>query len=254
MEEAVEELVRYPRLIFVLAFLILWLAAWTGSKLSVRLHGIAEDLRADYGVILGATLTLLGLIIGFSFSMAIERYDQRKNYEEAEANAIGTEYVRADLLPANRDRTRELLRQYTDLRIRFYVTRGRDELKQIDADTARTQDEMWTAVSQPALGQPDPVVALAVGGMNDVINSQGYTLAAWRNRIPAPAWVLLFAIAVFCNALLGFGARMPDAKLLMVLPLVVAVAFFLIADIDSPQRGTIRLTPQNLETLRTSMK
>ena len=67
--------------------------------------------------------------------MAIGRYDQRKNYEEAEANAIGTEYLRADLLPANRDRTRELLRQYTDLRIRFYTTRDTDELKQIDADT-----------------------------------------------------------------------------------------------------------------------
>ena len=57
-------------------------------------------MREDFGFILAATLTLLGLIIGFSFSMATSRYDQRKNYEEAEANAIGTEYVRADLLPA----------------------------------------------------------------------------------------------------------------------------------------------------------
>ena len=56
--------------------------------------------REDFGVVQAATLTLLGLIIGFSFSMAIGRYDQRKNYEEAEANAIGTEYVRAGLLPA----------------------------------------------------------------------------------------------------------------------------------------------------------
>jgi hypothetical protein len=61
---------------------------------------MAEDLREDFSVILSATLTLLGLLIGFSFSMAISRYDERKNYEEAEANAIGTEYVRADLLPA----------------------------------------------------------------------------------------------------------------------------------------------------------
>jgi hypothetical protein len=60
---------------------------------------LEEDIREDFGVIQTATLTLLGLIIGFTFSMAVGRYEQRKNYEEAEANAIGTEYVRADLLP-----------------------------------------------------------------------------------------------------------------------------------------------------------
>jgi hypothetical protein len=250
-----EELVRYPHLTLVIAFVVLWFAAWAGSKLSVRWHGIAEELRADYGVVLGATLTLLALIIGFSFSMAIGRYDQRKNYEEAEANAIGTEYVRADLLPeANGVRARELLRQYTDLRIRFYVTRDSNELMQIDADTTRIQNEMWLTVSRPALTQPNPVVALAVGGMNDVLNSQGYTLAAWRNRIPGSAWGLLFAIAIFCNALLGFGERLPNVRLLMVLPLVTAVAFFLIADIDSPRRGTIHVVPQNLETLRAGIK
>jgi hypothetical protein len=250
-----EVLVRFPRLVLVFTFLLLWLAAWVGLKLNKRWHGLAEDLRVDYSVVLGATLTLLGLIIGFSFSMAIGRYDQRKNYEEEEANAIGTEYLRTDLLPSNGDRTRELLRQYTDLRIRFYTTRDTDELKQIDADTTRMQNEMWVAVSRPALTQPLPVViTLAVGGMNDVINSQGYTLAAWRNRIPGPAWSLLFATAIFCNALLGFGVRMPNVKLLMVLPLVVSVAFFLIADIDSPRLGTIRVHPQNLETLREGLK
>jgi hypothetical protein len=251
----VEELVRYPRLVLLIAFVLLWVSAWAGLKLSMRLHGIAEELRPDYGVVVGATLTLLGLIIGFSFSMAIGRYDQRKNYEEAEANAIGTEYVRADLLPeANGARVRELLRQYTDLRVRFYVTRDSNGLMQIDADTARIQNEMWLTVSRPALAQPNPVVALAVAGMNDVINSQGYTLAAWRNRIPGPAWGLLFAIAILCNVLLGFGVRVPNLKLLMVLPLVVAIAFFLIADIESPRRGTISVRPQNLETLQAGMK
>ena len=249
-----EALVSYPRPTLAIAFLVLWFAAWAGLKLSVRLHGLSEGLRSDYAVVLGATLTLLGLIIGFSFSMAIDRYNQRKNYEEAEANAIGTEYLRADLLPANRDRVRELLRQYTDLRIRFYATRDKDELARIDADTARVQNEMWTNASQPAINQPSPVTALAVGGMNDVINSQGYTLASWRNVIPGPAWGLLFATAIFCNALLGFGIRLPNLKLLMVLPLVVAVAFFLIADIDSPRRGTIHVHPQNLETLRDGLK
>jgi hypothetical protein len=199
-------------------------------------------------------LTLLGLIIGFSFSMATTRYDLRKTYEEAEANAIGTEYIRADLLPAaDGAKLRDLLRQYTDLRIRFYTTRDENDLAQIGVATTKVQDELWTAASKPAMGQPTPVVALAVAGMNDVINSQGYTQAAWWNRIPGGAWALMFVIALFCNVMLGYGARKVDAKLLMVLPLVVAISFLLISDIDSPRRGFIKVVPQNLESLRAGL-
>ena len=88
-----------------------------------------EETHEDFGFILAATLTLLGLIIGFSFSMATSRYDQRKNYEEAEANAIGTEYVRADLLPAADAATvRALLRKYLDERVLFYMAHDEQEL------------------------------------------------------------------------------------------------------------------------------
>jgi hypothetical protein len=223
-----------------------------GARLSK--HEFSEDVRADFSVVFGATLTLLGLMIGFSFSMAIGRYDQRKVYEEAEANAIGTEYVRADLLPEPQAaHVRDLLRQYTDLRIKFYETRDPDDLARIDADTTKTQNDLWVAASRPAMSQPSPVIALAVGGMNDVLNSQGYTQAAWWNRIPGDAWILMLAIAVFCNVLLGWGARRVDVRLMMILPLVVAVSFFLIADIDSPRRGVIRVHPQNLEALIRTM-
>ena len=80
---------------------------------------------------------LLGLLIGFGFSMASSRYDQRKVYEEAEANAIGTEYVRADLLPAaDGAKVRDLLKKYTDQRILFYTVHG-SEVAKIDAETTR---------------------------------------------------------------------------------------------------------------------
>jgi hypothetical protein len=241
----------YPRVVFLITLVVLWVAAWAGARF--RRQEIKEEDRGDYNLVIGATLTLLGLIIGFSFSMALERYDQRKNYEEAEANAIGTEYVRADLLPeADAARVRELLRQYTDLRIRFYEDRDTNELRLIDADTSRVQDELWAAASRPAMAQPTPVIALAVGGMNDVLNSQGYTQAAWWNRIPAAAWALLLMIGVFSNALVGFGARRVDARL-VILPLVVAISFFLISDIDSPRRGVIRVHAQNLVSLRAGL-
>jgi hypothetical protein len=250
----VREFLNRPVVVFVVAFFLLWLAAWAGALRGQRRRDFTEAVRTDFGVILAATLTLLGLIIGFSFSMATARYDLRKSYEESEANAIGTEYVRADLLPtAEGAQVRSLLKQYTDLRIRFYKTQDAEDLRQINAETARMQNELWAAASKPANAQPSPVIALAVGGMNDVLNSQGYTQAAWWNQIPAGAWCLMFVIAIFSNGLLGYGARQLEPRLFMVLPVVVAVAFFLIADIDSPRGGVIRVQPQNLISLRAGL-
>ncbi len=244
---------EYPIYFFFFSLVVLWLAAQLGFYIRQR-RPMKDELRDDFGLIETATLTLLGLIIGFSFSMAISRYDQRKNYEEAEANAIGTEYVRADLLPANAAAAvRTELRKYTELRVRFYRTRDHEELMQIDADTGKLQSEMWSAVQAPAVAQPTPVIALAVAGMNDVLNSQGYTQAAWWNRIPSSAWGLMIAIAVCSNLLVGYGARTAKGVMLFILPLVVAISFLLIADIDSPRRGFIHIVPQNLVALQQSL-
>jgi hypothetical protein len=252
----VASVLNNPFLIFVITFVVLWLAALLGGRLRERRHALLdEDIRADFSVVQAATLTLLGLIIGFSFSMATGRYDLRKSYEEAEANAIGTEYVRADLLlPDEAARVKSLLRQYADLRVRFYSAPPGDVVNQIRADTGKVQDQLWAAVAQTANSNPTPIHALAVAGMNDVLNSEGYTQAAWWNRIPVGAWALMFAIALFCNWLVGFGTKKLDPKLLMVLPLVVGVAFFLIADIDSPRGGVIRVVPQNLIRLQAGLK
>jgi len=186
--------------------------------------------------------------------MATSRYDLRKNYEEAEANAIGTEYVRAGLLPPETAATvRSQLKKYLELRMLFYRTRSQHELLRINADTAQLQDEMWSTVQAPALAQPTPVMALVVTGMNDVLNSQGYTQAAWWNRIPSSAWWLLIATAICCNLLVGYGTR-ATSKLLVVLPVVISIAFLLIADIDSPRGGLIHVAAQNLESLYQSLR
>jgi len=248
-------LLDYPYLIFVLTTVVLSFATWVGWQVSRRRRSLTEDVRPDFNVVLGAALTLLGLVIGFTFSMAGGRYEMRKNYEEAEANAIGTEYVRADLLPEeNAARVRALLKEYTDVRIRFYITRNAEELQRINADTARLQNELWAAAIGPAKAQPTPVAALAVSGMNDVLNSQGYTQDAWWDRIPGAAWGLMFGIALFCNVLVGYGARRLEWKLFIVLPLVVAVSFAFIADIDSPRGGIIHIKPQNLESVQKGLK
>jgi hypothetical protein len=250
-------LTDYPFLVLALALLVLWLSAQIGSALLRRRRNLEEEVRENFGVVLGATLTLLGLIIGFSFSMAVSRYDQRKNYEEAEANAIGTEYIRADLLPAaDGARVRALLRTYLDQRILFYRTRDEQQLRKINAATGQIQSQLWAAVEASAGAQPTAVMALAVSGMNDVLNSQGYTQAAWWNRIPLAAWGLMGAIAICSNLLVGYGARKAEAEgvLMLVLPLLVAVSLFLIADIDSPRGGLIRVQPQNLLSFAHSLR
>jgi hypothetical protein len=151
---------------------------------------------------------------------------------------------------------RSLLIAYLDQRIAFYEASIFDDLSKIDSQTAKLQADLWSAVQAAAVAQPTPIVALAVAGMNDVLNSQGYTQAAWWNRIPVAAWGLMVMIAVFANALVGFGARdaKRESKLLLILPLVVAIAFFLIADIDSPRGGMIRVHPQNLTNLASSLR
>ena len=241
-------IVDNPYLVFGVSLVAQLGAAYLGDLWRRKGHAVPREERADFDLVASATLTLLALIIGFSFSMAVSRYDQRKNLEEAEANAIGTEYVRADLLPADaRMQVRELLGQYLDQRLRYYETDRSD----LSADSAEslTQARLWSAVVNAGTSQPTAVVALAVSGMNDVVNSQGYTQAAWVNRIPTAAWALLASIAVFANLLLGYNERRTDLRVLLVLPLTVSIAFFLIADIDSPHSGLIRVVPQNLISL-----
>ena len=250
------KLTEFPLFLVVLTFFALLLSARIGFLFRKKRQPLKEDEYHDLDLIVAAVLTLLALIIGFSFSMAINRYDQRKNYEEAEANAIGTEYARADLLPAaDTTRVRTLLRDYLDERVLFYQTLDEYELRQINARTGQLQTKLWSAVHAIPPAQQTPVVALAVSGMNDVLNSQGYTQAAWWNRIPVGAWIVMVSVAICSNVLIGYGVRRvePGGIRLIALPLVLCISFFLIADIDSPRRGMIRLHPQNLISLAQSL-
>jgi hypothetical protein len=251
-----ESLSHYPVLVFAVAFVALWLASAAGSWLRRNYPNAEDEQNEHLGVILAATLTLLALIIGFSFSMSINRYDQRKNFEEAEANAIGTELLRADFLPsADAANVRKLLGEYLDQRIQFYLNTDDVRRLRIDERTNELQADLWSAVRGPSAAQPTSVMALTLAGMNDVINSQGHTQAAYWNRIPAAAWYFMALIALCSSALLGYRSRNGNSagKLVLVLPLVVSISFLLIADIDAPRHGLIEVRPQNLESLAKSL-
>jgi hypothetical protein len=248
------EILNDPSVFFALCFVLLSLSTLIGIVLSRKFRPLEGMEIAQFNIVLTAALTLLGLIIGFTFSMAVDRYDRRKSNEDKEANAIGTEYVRAEFLPADdAAKVHSLLRKYLDQRILFYETRDKHRLDQINRDTARLQHQMWAVVVASAQSHETPTVALASSGMNDVLNSEGHTRAAWTNCIPTPAWILMGVIAICCNLLLGFSALQRRLLVLLVLPFILAVAFFFIAEVDSPRTGTIRVIPENLVNVAQSL-
>ena len=241
-----------PYLVFAIALVLQALAAYAGDLFQKKGRSLRNEERQDFDILRTASLTLLGLLIGFSFAMAVSRYDQRKNFEVAEAKAIGTEYLRADLLPAgDAAHVRALLRQYISQRIAFYLAANERRLGQIDAETKKLQADLWSTVVRVA--QPTPMVALVVSGMNDVLNSQGSAQAAWGNRIPISAWALMILIAIACNLMLGYNEHRAN-WFLLILPFIVSISFFLIADIDSPRGGVIRVHGYDLIAQSQSMK
>ncbi len=247
-------LMSLPSLVFLISLIGMWFSADLGAFFAEKMRPFQDENRDDFNTILAATLTLLGLLIGFTFSMAISRYDQRKSLEESEANAIGTEYIRADLLAtADAAKAHDLLKRYLDERISFYKTRDKNQLNQVNASTAHLQTELWSAVRGTAEAQPNAITGLAIAGMNDVLNSQGYTTAAWLNRIPLAAWLPMRIIAFGSNLMIGYGARRRSPVLFLIVPLAVSISFFLIADIDSPREGLISVQPQNLTILARSL-
>ena len=248
-------LLNHPRILALFGVLAMWLCARIGAWGRAYFKVPSEEAREHLTLVISATLTLLGLIIGFTFSMATTRYDQRQLFEEQEANAIGTEYVRADLFPSgDAADVKQLLRQYLDQRIAFYQAERGTELDTAKTKSESLQTQLWQSIEAQAAARPNPITALVVSGMNDVLNTQGYTQFAWGNRIPVSAWGLMMIIALLANALIGYAAQRSKRGdlLLVVLPLIVSISFFLIADIDSPRGGLIRVQPKNLMSLSQS--
>jgi hypothetical protein len=241
----------FPLLVSVTSLALLALSTWVGVALRKRAGVSPEDLRHESANLMaGAILTLLFFLIGFTFSMAIHRYDIRKECELAEAVAIGTAYSRADLLVAgDAAKVQTLLKKYLDQRMLFYMTRSQGRASEIIADTVQLQAQLWSTV-QPALAAvPPPLMGVLVSGINDVINSQRNCQGAWLNRIPVGAWALVLIIGIGSCWLIGYRARRTDWLAFLVVPIAVSVCFFLIADLDSPRGGAIHVTPQNLSSL-----
>ncbi|MDM0027608.1 bestrophin-like domain [Variovorax saccharolyticus] len=249
LAQALDGITATSLALFLSCFCLLWLSTQFGARILGRRTPAGAEGGEDFRMILGATLSLLGLIIGFTLSMAISGFNSRQAGEEAEAGAIRTAYLRADLLPqAEGEHLRSMLSAYLGERLRFYESADPRAYAESRRAAQELQDDLWTATSAAAVAQKNPITSLVVAGVNEVLSAQQKTYAGWRAQIPLAAWLLLTTIAVFCNALVGYNARhlRRRAGLFLVLPMTISLSFLVISEIDVPGRGIIRVKPVNL--------
>lgn len=244
------ESAAYPLIVFTISLAAQWLAAYLGHRLRRKLRPLGSAGHQDIEVILGAAMTLLALIIGFSFSMAVTRYDQRKNFEASEANAISTAFLRADFLPdADAAHLRAQLKKYLDLRVSYYAATDPRLIERISAETITMQRQLWKTILPTIKANPPDIVELVVTGINDVFSAQGNTQAGFLNRLPSGVWAIMGLVALATNVLMGISERRKGMLLLLILPVIISTSFLLIADIDNPRGGFIHVVPHNLIAL-----
>jgi hypothetical protein len=230
--------------------LLLVAAGWAGGRLRSRPAVATAEGPASFKTLEGAVLGLLSLLLGFSFAMAVARYDHRKELELDEANAIGTSWLRTETLDEpERRSSREVLRAYIPVRLNFF-TAGTDRAS-VDASLERTsvlQDTLWKLATNPSNGEPTVYKSLYLASLNDCFDvSEKRTAAAFEDRIPKAAWALLLFISIAASILVGVSLSTRSPALLLVLPLVVGATLTLILDMDSPRSGFVTVYQSSME-------
>jgi hypothetical protein len=225
-----------------------------------RLHRAGDDGRkGQIGGIQGAILGLLALLLGFTFAMSVGRYETRRDLVLQEANSIGTTFLRASFLPdQHRQAVEELLRKYVDARLRFYdVGADKSGIGNAEQTTAAIQRDLWAHTVAASKSAPTPLTVAFVSSLNETIDLDAKRLAATRNHVPGAVWMLLVVVASCGCCATGYAAGCSGKRTgfgNLLLPLLIAVVIFIIADLDRPRAGLIRINQQPLVDLRTSLK
>ena len=239
----------HPVMFFIAVVILLWAGALLGGYLRMRRQHVLADEVSTFKTLESAVLALLGLLLGFTFSMGVSRYDLRKNLEIAEANDITNVWLRTAVLPEPlRSAEQNLLRRYAPVRLEF-LDAGTDDARIRASLTtgAALQSNMWRLASNYAAGKSNPVTAQYLQGLTDMIDVTEDRTAAFENRIPVTAWAMLLCIAFAGSVLVGVGIGSRSQALRWVLPVVVALALSLTLDLDSPRSGLIRVHQHSLE-------
>ena len=216
-----------------------------------------DDGRSSYNNLLAGLYGLMGLLLAFTFAMAQGRFETRKEIVVDEANAIGTAWLRADLVPEpTRGEIRALLLRYVEVRTPSPPITSTSIFDTI-AESERIHAQLWPKVVAAAKADPSPPVALLVAAVNDVIDMHGKRVAANRFTVPTIVILLVFAFAFAAAGVTGYrcgiGARryrLPSAAFLLLVALVIGV----IIDLDRPRRGFITVDQSPMLDLRASLR
>lgn len=206
-------------------------------------------------IVLGATLSLFGLLLGFILSFAISGYNTRVMAEENEAIAIGNALQRTTLLQAQHQvPAQKILQDYLQLRIQFFDSHDDTQRAQARLASIRMQTRMWLLISNLTKVNPDPIVITALNACNDLYTAQQKTMSSWRHQIPVAAWVILLLFGLCSNFLIGYNIRGDKRHVLIfITPAVTALALFMIAEIDVPGKGIIHVQPDNLRMIQATV-
>jgi hypothetical protein len=239
--------------------LIVWIAIC--GELGFQLGGrIKASLgESPFGILQAAFFGLLALLLAFSFSLGLSRYDARRIEVEREANSIATTFLRTQLLDAKTALLmRRDLRQYVDARIAFASAGVHDWIR---ADAVRRSDalqrEMWgLAMTQSSSDKHSTMVPLFIAALNDTIDESGEEEDVLAAHIPDPVVIVLSIVIGFASILLGIGFGRTDHRggfAIGFFAITLALVVAMILDLDHPQRGFIRVSLEPLQSLRQTL-
>ena len=244
-------------LILPLTIVVCLLSVEAGYRVaSYRQRRSLEEKESPVGGMVGATLGLLGFMLAFTFGTAGSRFEDRRQVLLSEANAIGTTYLRAAMLPEPmRTETQNALREYVDVRLEA-VEPGK--LNQSIMKSEELHNRLWSLAVAATEKDRSDITGLFVQSLNEVIDLHATRkMAALRSRVPDMIWIVLYALAVLAMIIMGYHSGLAHSRRsIAVIALVLGFSsvLYLIADLDRPGQGTLRVSQQAMIDLRHSMK
>lgn len=226
-----------------------------------RFHQDYDDaeVKALTGSVQASVLGLLALLLGFTFSMSMQRFDNRSMALIDEANAIGTAMLRVELLPDTyKAEAAEQLKSYVDLRIaigQLDLTKQTQRQRYNDEIT-EVQKKLWSLAILATNEDPRPVTTGAfVKSLNDVIDSQGKRNALLQMHVPEVVLFLLFLVFISSGGILGYSAGLSGKRVfvpIVMISFLITLIVFIIIDLDRPKRGLIQVNQSVMNTLQQS--
>lgn len=215
----------------------------------------AAQRKEQMGTIRDGLFILVSLLLGFSLTMAVARYVERRSLLVEEAISIGTTYLRASTLPQPyRDHSEQLLRQYVDTRLELDNV-GVDASRFNDAVSRakRLQKDLWLDAAAVAQNDRTAITAVYLNSLNETIDLHEKRVAAFENRIPQPVWLLIISVSLIAVFTRGSTLTARFWLTLILVPITIAIVVGLIADLDAPSRGLIRLDQRAMQRLKADM-